>query len=757
MAHSEAYVNTRKEGVDVQLEFLGAAETVSGSCFLLRFGNFQVLIDCGMFHGPRELRERNYGGFPFNPLEIDAVILTHAHIDHSGLLPKLVKHGYAGPIYATEATADLCTIMLPDSAYIQEAEVERKNRKLARQGKPLLEPIYNREDAEQTLNQFRPMIYDEVVPILPGLEIRMRDAGHILGAAIVEVWVEEDDSRIKLVFSGDIGNLDQPIVQDPTFLRDADYVIVESTYGTRFHEDRENRSVRLAEVVRDTMERGGNLLIPAFALGRTQDLLHELRWLMDAGEVPPLRVYVDSPLATSATEIFQKHRTFFDYETRAMLEEGRSPFEFAGLDYTQSVEESKRLNSISGGAIIISASGMCDAGRIKHHLKHNLWRPEAAVLLIGYQAEGTLGRQLQDGAKQVRIHGEQVVVNAKIHTITGFSAHADKSALMRWLGEFRSVKRVFVVHGDKEAVHGFAKEIEDNLGLRVTVPKLDEVFELTANTVERLGIVGLSEAHVDLEFSGVIKVWEGTDQIFSGAYGLADRRFEVPNTPDTRFAMGPGSRLFTVVSAAVALSHHGYNLGVPVAEVLKEELPEWAASLTTAQLFEEALQRNDGFALLGLLVEKLTGQDFIQYTESHVFAPAGMDDTGYYRLDQLPEGTATGYMSVGEQLAENIYAVPIQGGPEGGAYTTALDLHKFWQALLAGQIVSETMLCDVLKPFAGKALNGLTSYTMEGCAPGVSMISTIIPALEQEVTILSNGEKGTRDLYNDLMAFLEKR
>ena len=266
------------------------------------------------------------------------------------------------------------------------------------------------------------MVYDEVVEILPGLAIRMRDAGHILGAAIVEVWVEEEDSRIKLVFSGDIGNLDQPIVQDPTFLKDADYVIVESTYGTRLHQNRDNRRARLGEVVRETMAEGGNLLVPAFALGRTQDLLHELRNLLDAGEIPPIRVYVDSPLAVSATEIFRKHRSFFDFETRTMLEEGRSPFEFAGLHYVQSVEESKRLNTMTG-AIIISASGMCDASRIKHHLRHNLWRPQTGVLLIGYQAEGTLGRQLQDGGRQCGSTARAGEGEGENHTITGFSAH----------------------------------------------------------------------------------------------------------------------------------------------------------------------------------------------------------------------------------------------------------------------------------------------------------------------------------------------
>lgn len=762
MSRSEPSVNRGKEGVAVQLEFLGAAETVSGSCFLVRFGTFQVLVDCGMFHGPKELRERNYGSFPFVPAEIDAVVLTHAHIDHSGLIPKLVKHGFSGPIYATAATADLCTIMLPDSAYIQEAEVERKNRRLSRQGKPLLEPIYTRADADQALTQFRPMIYDEVVPILPGLEIRMRDAGHILGAAIVEMWVTEGENRTKIVFSGDIGNLGQPIVQDPTFLKDADYVLVESTYGTREHADRENRSMRLAEVVRETMAKGGNLLIPAFALGRTQDLLHELRRLLDAGEIPPITVYVDSPLATSATEIFRKHRSFFDFETRTMLEEGRSPFEFAGLHYTQSVEESKRLNSIRGGAIIISASGMCDAGRIKHHLKHNLWRREAAVLLIGYQAEGTLGRQLQDGAKKVRIHGEEVMVRAKVHTITGFSAHGDRPTLLDWLKEFSSIKRVFAVHGDKDAVHGFAQEIQDHLGLKVIVPRLDEVFELTSNTVERLGVTGFSETQIDQDFAGVIKVWEGQDQIFTGTYGLAERRFMVPNTSDTRFAMGSGSRLFTLVAFGTLVDQGKVSLKHDPAVYLGDSVPEWAQGLTIGELlasgdsFPDAeLERR--YELLGAVLEAVSGQDFVDYVHQHVFLPAGMQSTGYYRLDELPEDTATGYMRVEGRLVVNTFSLPIQGGASGGAYTTASDLHQFWLTLCQGELLSEGILHEVLKPFATKAVNGLTAYSIEGRGPGISMISTVIPALEQEVTILSNGEQGTREVYGNLMEFLEKR
>ncbi|HHT73645.1 MAG TPA: serine hydrolase [Firmicutes bacterium] len=741
----------------MQLEFLGAAETVSGSCFLLRFGIYQVLVDCGMFHGPRELKERNYGSFPFNPLEIDAVILTHAHIDHSGLLPKLVKHGFSGPIYATDATADLCTIMLPDSAYIQEAEVERKNRRLSRQGKPLLEPIYTKADADKTLAQFRPMVYDERVEILPGLAIRMRDAGHILGAALVEVWVTEEGGTVKLVFSGDMGNLDQPIVQDPTFLQDADYVIVESTYGTRLHQDRENRRERLAEVVRETMARGGNLLIPAFALGRTQDLLHELRKLLDAGEIPPVKVYVDSPLATSATEIFRKHQAFFDFETRTMLEEGRSPFEFAGLHYTQSVEDSKRLNDIRGGAIIISASGMCDAGRIKHHLRHNLWRPEAAVLLIGYQAEGTLGRQLQDGAKEVRIHGEQVRVRAKIHTITGFSAHGDREALMGWLGEFKDVKRVFVVHGEKSVAREFAQDITDKLGLRTIVPRLDEVFELSPNTVERLGVAGFSEAQIDPAFAGVIKVWEGQEQIFSGTYGFASRRFAVPNTSNTRFNMASGSRIFTAVAAALLADEGKFTFNTPALCCLRDGLPPWARDLTIAELFSDGEGLEQRLELVGRIVEAHAEEPFAAFAAARIFTPVGMASTGYYLLNQLPEGTAVGYLSSGSEWVENILAVPLQGGPSGGAYTTADDLHRFWWALLGGDLVSEAVLPEVLRPFASRTRNGLTSYTVWGTGPGSSMVTSVIPALEQEVTILSNGEAGTGDIYQTLMDFLEKR
>ncbi|NMB01003.1 MAG: MBL fold metallo-hydrolase, partial [Firmicutes bacterium] len=417
----------------MRIQFLGAAETTSGSCYLLSFGDRQVLVDCGLFQGPEELKQRNYGEFPFVPSEIDAVILTHAHIDHSGLLPKLVRQGFTGPIYATGVTVDLCQIMLADSGHIQESEVERKNRKLARRGQKLLTPIYTVDDALNTMDHFLRMVYDEEVEVFPSLRLRFRDAGHILGAAIVEIWITEGNETLKLVFSGDLGNMDQPIVQDPTFITEADVLVVESTYGIRLHENREQRLEHLAEVVNRTMKRGGNLLIPAFALGRTQDLLYSLKVLEDRGDIPPLTIYIDSPLATAATEVFSKHAQVFDLEARTMIREGRSPFESPGVHYTESVQESMRLNNVAGGIVIISASGMADAGRIKHHLKHNLWREQATVLLVGYQAQGTLGRRLQDGAEEVRIHGEQVKVAATIETISGFSAHADQAALLHWL------------------------------------------------------------------------------------------------------------------------------------------------------------------------------------------------------------------------------------------------------------------------------------------------------------------------------------
>ena len=713
----------------MQLQFLGAAETVSGSCFLLSYDSYQVLIDCGMFHGPEEYKQRNYGDFPFIPQEIDAVILTHAHIDHSGLLPKLVKHGYKGPIYGTGATADLCSIMLPDSAYIQESEVERKNRKLRRQGKKLLTPIYTVDDAEQTLTRFRRMIYDEEIKILPGLRLRMRDAGHILGAAIVELWVTSGGRTTKIVFSGDIGNLNQPIVQDPTYISEADIVVVESTYGMRHHEGREQRFQRLAQVVNETMERGGNLLIPAFALGRTQDLLYALRILQDKGEVPPLNVYIDSPLAVSATEIFRKHTPVFDWETRTMLREGRSPFEFDGLHYTQSVEESIALNSIHSGAVIVSASGMADAGRIKHHLKHNLWRKEAAVLLIGYQAIGTLGRRLQDGAREVRIHGEPVQVNASIHTITGFSAHGDQAALLTWLKRFRHIGQIFVVHGEAEDAHQFAQLVHSELNVPTVVPKLDEIFHLTGGRSYSVWEERFHNLHIDEDFSGVVQVWKEGQILFRGSYGFANRRYEVKNTMDTSFNLGSGREIF----AAVGLC-----------QLAEKERISWER---VRELLED---ENRNVGLLEQEIEAITEQAYACYIEEEIFAHAQMERSGYYTLDRLPPEAAVGYTVDDQgQIMENVYAILNQDtGLQ--AYSTVHDLGRFWEALFTQKLLTQSSL-EVLLAQYSQTLPSQRYYEMRGEGPGVSLISGVVPEKQLTITVLSNGEKATKSVYDQLL------
>lgn len=706
----------------MKLQFLGAAETTSGSCYLLSFDHYQVLIDCGLFQGPEELKQRNYGDFPFIPGEIDAVILTHAHIDHSGLLPKLVKHGFKGPIYATGVTADLCSIMLADSAYIQETEVERKNRKLLRRGQKPLTPIYTVGDAQNTLGHFRQMVYDEEVTILPNLRLRLRDAGHILGAAIVELWVSEGGQTTKLVFSGDLGNLKQPIVQDPTFISSGDVVIIESTYGNRLHEDRESRFQRLAEVVNETMERGGNLIVPAFALGRTQDLLYALRVLQDRGEIPRLKVFIDSPLAVAATEVFQKHVQVFDYETRAMLREGRSPFEFPGLHYTESVQESISLNSIRGGAVIIAASGMADAGRIKHHLKHNLWRKETTVLLVGYQAQGTLGRLLQDGAQEVRIHGEPVRVQARIETITGFSAHGDQAALVNWLSRFRHLGKVFVTHGEAETCQSFAQVIRDQFQVPVIVPKLDETFDLSRPEIISAWETDYQDFYVEENFSGVVQVVEERSVKFRGCYGLAQRKYGVKNTQFTAFNLGSGRDFF----AQVALYRLWEQGLVEVTYPLEMEGVSWEKTLGQA-----------------------TGKDPGQVVTEEVLVPLGMDQSAYYFLDQLPVEAAIGYTKTRSgQNVENVYAILAEGlTPQ--LFSTLHDLNRFWSSLVGGEFLRLSSVQALLAPYAHGAEEDF--YQIEGRAPGATMVMGGSLERGKLIIVLSNGEEGIFSVYQQLV------
>ena len=457
----------------MRLTFIGAAQEVTGSCFLVETDDVRFLVDCGMFQGGREARARNLKAWPFDPRQIDFVLLTHAHIDHSGLLPRLCALGFRGPILTTRATVDLLSVMLLDSAFIQESEWARAQRQRARQTRadaPAL--LYTVAQAEACLEQLQGTSYDETVQPHASVRCRFRDAGHILGSAILEVWVSDKGRSRKLVFSGDLGQPGRPIVRDPTPIDSADVLVVESTYGNRLHRPLGETIDELVFVIEDTLRRRqGNIIIPAFALGRTQELLHLLLDLCRRGKLPRLQVFVDSPMANKVTEITWQHKEFLDEESRALLSLRRSHPEWMDLRFTRSVEESMALNRIKAGAIIISTSGMCDAGRIKHHLRHHLGRPECAIVIIGFQAAGTLGRRLVDGDNRVRLFGEDIAVRASIHTIGGLSAHADQAALLNWLKSFESApQRNFVVHGEAQTACGFADRIADELGWSVEAP-----------------------------------------------------------------------------------------------------------------------------------------------------------------------------------------------------------------------------------------------------------------------------------------------
>ncbi|BDT66309.1 ribonuclease [Comamonadaceae bacterium OS-1] len=458
----------------MKLTFIGAAQEVTGSCFLVETGTLRFLVDCGMFQGGSEARARNLQAWTFDPRQVDFVLLTHAHIDHSGLLPRLCALGFRGSIITTHATADLLSVMLLDSAHIQEtdwARAQRKNhRQRKRAGAPA--PLYTVAQAQACLEQLSGVAYDEDVRPDPTLRCRFRDAGHILGSASLELWVTEGKKTTKLVFSGDLGQPGRPIVRDPTAITHADVLLVESTYGDRLHRSLKDTVDELVEVIESTVhKRKGNIIIPAFALGRTQEVIWLLADLCRQGRLPKLTVFVDSPMATKATEITWRHKELLDAETQAYLLPQDTLSQWIDLHFTQTVEESVALNTIQSGAIIISASGMCDAGRIKHHLSHNLGRSECAIIIIGFQAAGTLGRKLVDGFKRVRIFGEEHVVRAQIHTIGGLSAHADQAALLGWLQGFaHAPRRTFVVHGEAQTARAFADLIATTRGWKVEVP-----------------------------------------------------------------------------------------------------------------------------------------------------------------------------------------------------------------------------------------------------------------------------------------------
>jgi metallo-beta-lactamase family protein len=434
-----------------------------------------------MVQGGREAPTRNRKPFDFDPGTIDFVLLTHAHIDHSGLLPKLTRAGFDGPVHTTDATADLLGVMLPDSAHIQQADAERARRKSRGGRTAAFEPIYTIKDVEDCLSQVRTAGYDDILDPHPMVRCRFRDAGHILGSAIIEVWITENDKTTKIVFSGDLGQPGRPILRDPTSIEDADILVIESTYGNREHEDQSAAVDKLIDIVEHTRHAGGgNIIVPAFAVGRTQEVLYHLHRLTSEGRLHDLMIFVDSPMATEVTRITRQHLELFDEQALQLAGWHKVGADLPYLKFTASVDESKALNQIRSGAIIISASGMCDAGRIRHHLRQNLPRRENVVLITGFQAKGTLGRRLVDGARQVRLFGEDIPVRAAIHTLNGFSAHADRSALLAWADGFKAPPRqTFVVHGEAEAAAEFADRLRTDKGWNVTVPELGSMVDLS--------------------------------------------------------------------------------------------------------------------------------------------------------------------------------------------------------------------------------------------------------------------------------------
>lgn len=479
----------------MKITFLGATKTVTGSNILVETKHKKFLMDCGLYQGQQKEVMLNTDEFLFNPSEIDFVLLSHAHIDHSGRLPKLYVDGYRGPIYATKATCDLCEIMLPDSGYIQESEIEWLNRKRRREGKHILPPLYTYNDAVDSLALLERVQYDEMFQIDQNIRVRFTDAGHMLGSALIEVWVNEDGKDQKIVFTGDLGNNDIPLLREHSIIDEADVLIMESTYGNRIHEEKQSKAKEFLNIVSKTLERGGNVIIPSFAVGRTQEILYEIQknkqnddeeFQKEFDEVMNAKVYVDSPLATSATEVFLKNLDCLDEEVQEDIREGRKPLDFNGLRFTQSVDESKELNATANQSIIISASGMCEVGRIKHHLKHNLWRSDSTILFVGYQAIGSLGRKIVDGAKSVKIFGEEIGINADIRYIEGFSGHADMNGLLNFIETFTSKpKQIYLVHGDEDAQYNLAEEIAQKFQIPVEIPNRGDVYEVDVERIRK--------------------------------------------------------------------------------------------------------------------------------------------------------------------------------------------------------------------------------------------------------------------------------
>lgn len=469
----------------MRLTFLGATHEVTGSCFYLEACGKHILIDCGMEQGVDSFENQE---IPIPSAEVDAVLLTHAHIDHSGKLPMLYSEGFRGEIHATSATTALCDIMLRDSAHIQIQEAEWRNRKGRRSGEKAYVPIYNMEDALSTIRMFKSHDYKEKFKLYDGIEVRFTDVGHLLGSASIEVWITEEGVTKKIVFSGDIGNINQPLIKDPQYIKEADYVVMESTYGDRDHKTPPDYVTELTPIIQETLDRGGNLVIPSFAVGRTQVLLFFIRKIKEERLIKGhdnFKVFIDSPMAIEATHIFEQNfHGNFDEESMALVREGINPISFPGLRTAITADESKAINFNDEPKIIISASGMCDAGRIRHHLKHNLWREDSTILFVGHQSQGSLGKRILDGATEVKLFGETITVNAHIRRLHGVSGHADRKGLIKWLGSYdKKPERVFVVHGEENICHMFTEYIRDELGYNAYAPYSGTVVDLATNEI----------------------------------------------------------------------------------------------------------------------------------------------------------------------------------------------------------------------------------------------------------------------------------
>ena len=480
----------------MKITFLGATRTVTGSNYLVEAGGKKFLVDCGMWQGKAEQEMENEQDFEFDPKDIDFMLLTHAHIDHSGRIPKLYNEGFKNKIYAHKATCDLCALMLPDSGHIQEQENEWKNKKRIRKGEKPIPPLYTAEEAARCLEIFEPVKYDDIIEITPEIHVRFNDAGHMLGSSVIELWVKEDDKELKTVFTGDLGNNDIPLLSEPTMIEDTDYLVMESTYGSRLHMRNDEKAEMFLDIVAETLEHQGTVVIPSFAVGRTQEILYEINKLKENHiddevfqkkyrKLMETPVYVDSPLAISATEVFKENTDLFEDGIKQEIMSGNNPLEFPGLKFTMTTDESKALNEDPRPAIIISASGMCEVGRIKHHLKHNIWNPNSTILFVGYQAPGTLGYNIVNGAKTVKIFGEEFSVNARIEYIEGYSGHADQEGLMNFIYSFiKKPKNIFLIHGEEESQDVLAEKIETETSLPVIIPEFGETYELNDNLIE---------------------------------------------------------------------------------------------------------------------------------------------------------------------------------------------------------------------------------------------------------------------------------